>query len=70
MADKYLVQAEQLLEKKDYEAALNIMDRFIALQKEHSLILPDAFHFQYAQVAFSTGSMQTALDAVCKYLSG
>ena len=69
IADKYLIQAEQLIEKKDYIAALNMVDKIIALQNEHNLTLPDEFHFKYAQVAFSVGSMQTALDAVGKYLS-
>ena len=69
IADKYLVQAEQLFEKKDYVAALNMMDKIIALQKEHNITLLDEFHFKYAQVAISTGSFQTALDAVSKYLS-
>ena len=69
IADKYLMQAEQLLEKKDYIASLNMMDKAIALQKEHNLTLPVEFPFKYAQIAFSVGSMQTALDAVNKYLS-
>ncbi len=70
IADKYLVQAEQLLKKKDYVAALNIMDKIIALQKEHNITLLDEFHFKYAQIAFSVGSFQVvALDAVSKYLS-
>ena len=69
IADKYLVQAEQLLEKRDYIAALNMMDKSLALQKEHGLTLLDEFHFKYAQIAFSIGSMQAALDAVSKYLS-
>ena len=56
IADKYLVQAEQLLEKKDYVAALNMMDKIIALQKEHNITLLDEFHFKYAQIAFSVGS--------------
>lgn len=34
IADKYLIQAEQLLEKKDYIAALNMMEKSLALQKE------------------------------------
>ena len=69
IADKYLVQAEQLFEKKDYVAALNMMDKILALQKEHNITLLEEFHFKYAQVAFSTGSFQIALDAVSKYLS-
>ena len=39
IADKYLNQVEQLLEKQDYEAALNMVEKIIALQKEHSLML-------------------------------
>ena len=69
IADKYLVQAEQLFGKKDYVAALNMMDKIIALQKEHNITLLDEFHFKYAQIAFSVGSFQIALDAVSKYLS-
>ena len=48
IAEKYLMLAEQLLEKQDYEAALNMAEKIIALQKEHSFILPDEFYFQYA----------------------
>ena len=69
MVDKYLVQAEQLFEKQDYIAAFNMVEKIIALQKEHSFTLPHEFHFQYAQIAFSTGSTQAAFDAVSKYLS-
>ena len=69
IADKYLIQAEQLIEKKDYIAALDMMDKIIALQKEHSFTLPEEFHFKYAQVAFSVGSLQIAFESVGKYLS-
>ena len=69
IADKYLVQAEQLLEKKDYVAALNVMDKIIALQKEHNLTLPVEFHFKYARVALSADSIKIALESVNKYLS-
>ena len=69
MVDKYLVQAEQLFEKKDYIAALNMVEKITALAKEHSFTLPNEFHFQYAQIAFSTGPTQAAFNAVSKYLS-
>ena len=69
IADKYLVQAEQLLEKKDYVAAPNMMEKIIALQKEHSLTLPDDFHFKSARVALSADSLKIAFDSVNKYLS-
>ena len=48
IADKYLVQAEQLLEKQDYEAALNMVEKSIALQKEHNLTLSDNLYFKDA----------------------
>ena len=69
IADKYLMQAEQLHAKKDYVAALNMMDKAIALQKEHNLTLPDEFHFKYAQVALAADSTQIALESVTRYLS-
>ena len=48
IADKYLVQTEQLLEKQDYEAALNMVEKIIALQKEHNLTLSDNLYFKDA----------------------
>ena len=52
IADKYLIQAEQLLAKKDYVAALNMMDKILVLQKEHNITLLDEFHFKYAHVPY------------------
>ena len=63
------MQAEQLHAKKDYVAALNMMDKAIALQKEHNLTLPDEFHFKYAQVALAADSTRIALESVTRYLS-
>ena len=54
MADRYLLQAERLMAKKDYEAAMDMMGKIVALQREHDLTLPDEFHAQrpkYVQVA-------------------
>ena len=68
MADKYQQQVEQLIEGQDYVSAFNVMNKIVALQKEHNLTLPDAFLFQYAQVALKAGEPQTTLDAVKKYL--
>ena len=48
IADKYLMQTEQLLEKQDYEAALNLIEKIIALQKEHNLTLSDNLYFKDA----------------------
>ena len=68
MADRYLVQAERLMNEKDYKAALEAMEKIVALQKEHDLKLPDEFHFKYAQIAMSAGLLEAAIDAVSRYL--
>ncbi len=69
MVDKHLLQAEQLLEKKDYAEAFKVMEKVIALQKEHNLTLPVEFHFKYAQVALAADSTRIALESVTRYLS-
>ena len=67
--DKHLIHAEQLHTAKDYAAAFEVMQKIIALQKEHSLAVPDDFHFKYAQVALSADSMRIALESVTRYLA-
>ena len=69
MADRYLLRAERLMAEKDYKAALKAMNKIVALQKEHDLTLPEKFHYRYARVAFSAGSIKTAMDSVNKYLA-
>ncbi len=68
MADKYLIEAEQLHAAEDYAEAFNVMKKIIALQKEHNLTLPDEFHFKYARVALSADSTRIALESVTRYL--
>ena len=68
LADQYLLQAEQQIAEKDHQAALESLQKILALQKEHGLTLPDAFHFKHAQVAFMAGSFPAALDSVNQYL--
>ena len=68
MADRYLLQAEQLELRKDYARALSLMAKAITLQKEHNFKLPDEFHFKYARVAFAADSINVAYDAVVEYL--
>ena len=69
MVDKHLIYAEQLYAAKDYAEAINVMEKIIALQKEHSLTLSDEFHFKYAQVALAADSTRIALESVTRYLS-
>ena len=68
MVDRYLLQAERLMESKDPKGALELMGKIVALRKEHGLILPNEFHFKYAEVALSAGEVQEALEAVNTYL--
>ena len=69
MADKHLTHAEQLYAAKDYEDAFNVMEKVIALKKEHNLTLSDEFHFKYAQVALAADSTRIAIESVGRYLS-
>ena len=69
MADRHLIQAEMLHGEEDYEGALEVMAKIIALQNEHNLELPDEFYFKYARVAMSADSIRIALDAANTYLS-
>ena len=69
LADKYLMQAEQLLEKKEYDGALNFVDKIIALQREHGFALRDEFHFKRAKIAYAAGMIPTSIEAVSAYLS-
>lgn len=68
LADRHLIEAEQLHAKEDYIGAFRTMQKIIALQREHDIKLPDEFHFKYAQVALSAGSLKIAIDAVNYYL--
>ena len=69
MMDRHLVQAERLMAEEDYGAALEAMNEIVALQREHNLTLPDAFHFKYAQAAFSAGAIPAAIESVNQYLA-
>ena len=66
--DRCLLRAERLLEAKDPKGALEVMGKIVALQKEHGLTLPEEFHFKYAKVALSAGSVGEAMEAVNTYL--
>ena len=69
LVDRYLLQAEQRQAQGNHYGALESLQKALDLQKEHGLTLPDEFHFQHAQVAFSAGEVQAALEAVKKYLT-
>ena len=68
LVDRHLVRAERLLANGDADAALEAMNEVLALQKEHDLVLPDAFDFEYAQVAYAAGRTETAIASANQYL--
>ena len=44
------------------------MNEILALRDEHDLASEDAFHFQYARVAFAAGRTETAIASLNEYL--
>ena len=68
LADQYLLQADQQMAKKDHEGALVSLQKLLALQEEHGLTVPEAFHVTYVQVAFAAESFPVALESVNQYL--
>ncbi len=69
LADKYLMQVEQLVEKNDHGVALSLMDSIKVMEKEHNITLREDFHFKYAKIAYAAGRVHTAMDAVSEYLA-
>ena len=68
-ADRYLVEAERHIETGDQAAAQAALDRILALQAAHDVVLPEAFWFQYAQVAYQAGLYAAAVEAATRYLT-
>ena len=69
LMDQLLLRAERLIEAEDSEGALEVIQQILALQVEHGLELPPAFHFSQAQTEFNTGSLLGAKEAVTRYLT-
>ena len=68
MLDSYLLQAEQSIQEKDYAAARASMERILALQEEHEVVVSAEYHFRYARVWGRLGSLDRALESVVRYL--
>ena len=67
-ADLYLVQTEEFLKEKDYDAALEAMTKLIKLAEDHELTVPAEFHFKHAQVLNTAGEYAEAGQALHRYL--
>ena len=68
-ADRYLLQAEEQIERRNFAAAKQSLDRILALQDQHGLELPQEFFFRYAEVVEPLGLYDEAIEAVTKYLT-
>ena len=68
MVDRQLLHAERLMSQGDPVRALEAMQKALDLKMDRDLELPEDFDFKYAEVAFSAGSLQTAMDSVNRYL--
>ena len=68
-ADRYLLQAEEQIERRNFAAAKQSLDRILALQEQHGLELPQEFFFRYAEVVERLGLYDEAIESVTKYLT-
>ncbi len=68
LADKYLRQAEQLVQEKDSEGARKAMENLLALQREHGLEPDPEDHFRYARIWSEAGAPERAMEAAVRYL--
>ena len=68
MADRYLIQAERELGNGDPAAAVEALNRIVALQAEHGLEIPVVFWFRRAEAAYAAGYTDLTLESVISYL--
>ena len=68
-ADRYLMQAEDRIQKQDFAGAKAALDRILELEAEHGLTIPEAFHFRHAEVALRVGQHEEAIESVTRYLT-
>ena len=68
-ADRFLMQAEDRIQKQDFAGAKAALDRILELEAEHGLTIPEAFHFRHAEVALRVGLHEEAIESVTRYLT-
>ena len=68
LVDKYLRQAERLVQENNHDGARTAMKEMLALQQEHGLEPAPEDHFRYAQVWSATGAPQLAIESLIRYL--
>ena len=68
-ADRYLVQAERQIQAGDHAEALTTLDKIVALQADHGLVVPSAFWFKYAQASQDAERFAQAAESATRYLT-
>ena len=68
-ADRYLLQADEQIEKRECRAAKEAMDRILELGRQHGLELPEGFYFRYAQVLERVEHYDEAIEFVKRFLT-
>ena len=68
-ADRFLMQAEDRIQKQDFAGAKAALDRILELEAEHGLTIPEAFHFRHAEVTLRVGQHEEAIESVTRYLT-
>ena len=66
--DRLLLLAERQSENREYKAALETLDRVLALQSEHSVDVPASVWFRHAQAALRAGFPERVRASVVRYL--
>ena len=69
MADRHLLRAERLIDEKDYRSAKDELEKIATLLVEHGVVVPEEFHFRYAQVASQAGLNKAVIDSLNTYLA-
>ena len=69
VADRYFLQLEESISNGDHATGLKLAQRLIELRKEHSITLPETFHYKHAEVALLAGSLEVAEYSITKHLN-
>ena len=67
--DRYLLQAEEQIEKGNFATAKQALDRVLELQDKHDLEVPESFFLRHAQVLERSELYGEAIEFVTRYLT-
>ena len=68
-ADRYLLRAERQIEERDFTGAKDSIDRFLEIEKQHDIEVPEGFSFKHAQILLGLGRYGDAVTSATRYLT-